>query len=966
MTSIINRSYLAIVLSFILIGTVSARGGGGAFLCPDVNGAGAGWGVGFVDINLSPENVIGPLTVNQVTVTSPDRRVFYPGFAFNAPDQKVKEILTERPTLPPFVQGIVRNAMDNARPRCRVFFLFLGNQPLRVDIGTNPPIAFNLVPMSDSNSYYTVLNQWFSHFMPEDSSRPTRLSAPAPSMIKSYLRSMLVYRLGLNPEALGQKESPWNDASPFNFVTATPELRAKMPYISYFEDESLNAVSIDNGASKDNNPPVNNNAPGANDAANAVKSALSILDNPEVQPNNEPQSPNDSTAGLDESQKPRLNPIAPSLFLPSPDRENLDLDADVEVEQISLRVPKDCLYIRFGSFKNFIWFQNLSQNVEGNLLNLLAAQSVDANMVEKIQTTLSSRLTEMSKALGQTVIKDVALIGSDLFFDDGSSIGLLFHSSNNFLLSAGINNERAAAVKKNPSAKEKTVTIAGKKVKYLSTPDGKIQSYYVVDGMFHLITSSKTLVEQFLKTSKNKEDSLGTQPYFRYARTQMPLSNKYTVFAYTSEDFLYRLVSPQYWTEISRRRRSAAEIEMTILAQQAAANEGVDCATIEDLVKYGYLPKSAIIRPDGSRLQFDENGVVYDTLRGYSGCFHPAADVNVEGLSDYELARYEAMRQSFQENVVQLSPLMVGFTVKSTGEDRSQLHIDARVAPFARAHFEKVKGYFGPLDSVRFAPIPGDCIQAQAILNNARLLIGVRNDIPYQGRTGRIVRDVLTGIFGNDLGLYFGTTNEHGFIGLLGTFNIIPGRPTAQYSIHSKPDIDMRYRDQHIRLFSFQPEIPPQVEPYLRYETAESPQHVWISVNNPMGAPVGNRINNMFYALSARTSLRNLITLQTMVQQLGVPSEQAMNLFETCANSKMVSPIGGQYVYQTLSPTHGYWTDTALGYANMRNLGWFSVQAPQGYLAQPWTWFIGGDFQFKIEPQNVQFSATIDMVDLGK
>ena len=50
----------------------------------------------------------------------------------------------------------------------------------------------------------------------------------------------------------------------------------------------------------------------------------------------------------------------------------------------------------------------------------------------------------------------------------------------------------------------------------------------------------------------------------------------------------------------------------------------------------------------------------------------------------------------------------------------------------------------------------------------------------------------------------------------------------------------------------------------------------------------------------------------------------------------------------------------------MRNLGWFSVRAPQGYLSQPWVWFRGGDFQFKIEPEAVQFTGTIDMKELGK
>ena len=944
MTSFIKRASLAVVLSAFLIGSVYARGGGGAFLCPDVNGVGAGWGVGFVDINLSPDNVYGPLTVNQVLVTSPDHRVFYPAFSFSAPDQKTKEILTERPTLPPFVQGIVRTAMDNARPRCRIFFLFWGNQPLRIDVGTNPPASFTLVPYSDPNSYYTFLNRWFDHFIPENGKQDKKLSPPAPSMIKNYLKTMLVYRLGLNPQALGQKKSPWDEVSPFNFTAPTPTLRSKMPYVSYFEDQTLDAISID-------------------DLIERSRSAKSIL--PDDIASDEDKVEDNPEARFDGRKLMHLNEIASNLCLPTPEAENVTIDEKTPIEPIAMRVPKDCVYIRFGSFNNFLWFQNFTQSIEGDAMNLLASQSVQRDSMGKIQTTLASRMTEMSRMMGPTVIQDVAFIGSDLFFDDGPSFGLIFHATNSFLLSTGLNGERSNCLKTNPDAKEKTVKIAGKKVKYLYTPDGRIQSYYAVDGAFHLITSSKKLVEEFLKTS-DPQESLGAQRYFKYARAQMPLENKYTVFVYASEDFLYRIVSPQYWTEISRRRRSAAEIEMVILARQAALNEGVEAQTMEDLVRYGYLPKSVLIRPDGSRLMYDDKGGVYDTKRGYCGQFRPCADMKVEFMSDYELLRYEAMRNSFQEKIVQLSPLMVGLTVQKLDDTHNRLFIDARVAPFARANFERTKSYFGPLDTVRFAPVPGDCIQAQAILNNARLMMGVRNDIPYQGPTGRPVRDILGGIFGNDIGMYFGTTNERGFLGLLGTFGIAPVGPPAEYSIHSKPDIDMRYRDQHIRLFSFQPEIPPQVQPYLAYEIAPSPQHAWIYIDNPMLAPIGRRINDMCYAMSARTSLSNLVTLQTIVQQLGVAPADAMSFFESHSFVKMASPIGGQYVYQPLAPSMGYWTDSALGYANMRNLGWFSVRAPQDYLSQPWVWFRGGDFQFKIEPEAVQFTGTIDMKELKK
>lgn len=943
----IKQACLAVVLSVLLIVSAYANVNGGAYLCPDVHGAGAGWGIGYIDINLSPESVYGPLTVNQATVTSPDRRIFYPAFSFSPPDQKTKEILTERGMLPPLVQGIVRGAMDNAKPKCRIYFLFYGTQPLKIDIGINPPVSFTLIPSSNPNSYYTFLNQWFDHLIPEtDKNKNKNLVPPAPSMLKSYLQSSLVYRLGLNPKAIGQSSSPWDEASPFNFTTPTPNLRSKMPYISYFEDSTLDAISIE-------------------DLIQSKDSSSSILNNDSAEENGSDKTAADGDNRFDGRKLMHLSPIAPELSLTAPAMEDVVIDEKTQIEPIAMRVPKDCVYIRFGSFKNFLWFQDLNQSVQGDMMNLFASQSFDRNGTEKIQTTLASRMTEMSKMMGPTVIQDVAFIGSDLFFDDGPSFGLLFQAKNSFLLSSGINGERSSTLKSNPDAVEKTLKIGGKKVKHLYTPDGRIQSYYAVDGAFHLITTSKTLVEEFLKTS-DVQESLGAQNNFKFARTQMPLSAKYTVFVYASEDFLYRIVSPQYWTEISRRRRSAAEIEMALLARQAVLNEGVQVDTLEDMVRYGYLPKSALIRPDGSRLMFDNKGGVYDSKRGYNGMFRPAADMKVTAMSDYEIARYESMRDSFKKKIVQLNPIMIGLTVDKKDDRNSTVFVDARIAPFAQANFERVKNYFGPLDSVRFAPVPGDCIQAQAILNNGRLLMGVRNDLPYQEATMSPLRDLLSGLFGNNFKMYFGTTNERGFLGLLNTFGILSFGQSVEYSINSSPDIDMRYRDQHIRLFSFQTDVPPQVQPYLAYQTAQSPQHVWISVNNPMNVPVGQRINDMCYAMSARTSLSNLVTIHTIVQQLGVNPAEAKTFFENISSVKMVSPIGGQYIYAPINSNFGFWTDTALGPANMRNLSWFSVHAPQGYQAQPWGWFQGGEFRFKIEPEAVKFSAEINITESEK
>ena len=53
-------------------------------------------------------------------------------------------------------------------------------------------------------------------------------------------------------------------------------------------------------------------------------------------------------------------------------------------------------------------------------------------------------------------------------------------------------------------AKEETVRIAGHDVSYISSPDGELRSYYAVDGDFHLVATSRRLVERFYEAGAGK------------------------------------------------------------------------------------------------------------------------------------------------------------------------------------------------------------------------------------------------------------------------------------------------------------------------------------------------------------------------------------------------------------------------------------------------------------------------------
>jgi hypothetical protein len=198
-----------------------------------------------------------------------------------------------------------------------------------------------------------------------------------------------------------------------------------------------------------------------------------------------------------------------------------DLPADVQIEPLALRVPVECFYARFGSFTNFLWFQDTLARWGGDLRNLAAQRGLDYQQSQHMERQLALHQTALSRLLGEAVVSDAAIIGSDMDLINGAAIGILFYARN-ALMGNDIGRQRQEALKSNPGATEKKLTIDGHTVSFLSSPDGTIRSFYVADGSYHFVTTSETLARRFLAT-RSGDGALGTSKEFRYARSLMPV-----------------------------------------------------------------------------------------------------------------------------------------------------------------------------------------------------------------------------------------------------------------------------------------------------------------------------------------------------------------------------------------------------------------------------------------------------------
>ncbi len=622
----------------------------------------------------------------------------------------------------------------------------------------------------------------------------------------------------------------------------------------------------------------------------------------------------------------------------------LELPSDpIEIEPMAGHVPAEAFYCRFGNFGNFLWLQDTLQKWGGDFQNLVALRSLNYEVRRRMEEQLVIRQSALARLLGETVVADVAIVGFDLYFHEGASFGLLFQARNSTLFATDIVQQRKARLGQGDVQEEK-LTLAGKEVSYLHSADGRVRSYYVADGDFHLITSSRALAERFLEAGQGVRP-LADSREFRHARRIFPVSRQDTAFIYVSREFLRKLTGPEYRIETQRRVQALADMDLLELALLAAASEGLDTREPSELARAGFLPPSFGVRSDGGEAVL-RDGAVVDSRRGYRGAFVPVADMPVTSASRYEVAMYQQFLNHYATQWRRLDPIIAAIRRESVDKRRDRILIDARITPLAKDNFDRLMESLGPADRLRHVAIPGNIGQFEVILSRGRIFGGLADIVPpIDVRNGRIVptgrlRDVLVG--------YIGQTGEPGILGRLNrTFS---SRPDAYGFSRGLFGLWRREMDG-MAVYSFQYDVLAAVTPQLQWEETDREAQIRISLGDLSAAQITPLLNSYVYWRTKQTSLGNLRLLRDFQQQLHVPVEDCKSAAELLLDVKLQCPLQGEYVLVTDEGGTQRWTSTA--FSPEVEGRFLSATPPPGFLTPPLNWLRGLDLEALVVPEGV-------------
>lgn len=627
---------------------------------------------------------------------------------------------------------------------------------------------------------------------------------------------------------------------------------------------------------------------------------------------------------------------------------------NVVVEPIARHVPAECFYLRCGSYSNFAWLRQTLDQWGGNLREIIANRSIDYSLRERLEQQLALRETQLAKALGDVLVKDIALIGNDTFLREGASIGLLMQSNKNALLHAAIAQQRAAAKAADARVTLQTISIAGHDVSFLSTPDNQVRSFYAVDGDFHLVTNSKQLVKRFFEAGDGKQN-LAELDEFRYARSQHPLTDPSVALLHLSDEFFRNLLSPQYRIEMTRRMAADVDLETLELARLAAQGEHAKSESIDDLQRGGFLPAGLQQRPDGSHVVIEPQRNV-DSLRGARGSFMPIPDVEITHATAQEVTAYEEFRRDYARVWQRVDPVTINIAKQAIPEKpgRERVVLDIRICPVSIAKYGFLGNMLSPAQKQKMAHIPGALFEIQTrglkLVDPGHIVVGaLDDDLPFTVRNGHVEVEMPKR---NVDPLFFiagrGKTTED---------VLRNAKPVNERDYQATGWVNWHRLEKDFWIGAMKQESLDRISPHLKIETAERAAQIWLHLEDVSQAQIFKRIRAESFLHDARATTGSLHVLNELTQQLRVPVGETQTASLRVMNGRLACSLGGELKHEVGTGTFARWRSSAFPETSLKNVN----AIPDNYRNRLLEWWHGLELEFTLEGQTLQVRAELEL-----
>jgi len=703
-------------------------------------------------------------------------------------------------------------------------------------------------------------------------------------------------------------------------------------------------------------------------------------------------------------QSPATFPLPNPITVQSVRMSGNGLETKVKIESIATMVPKDCFYVRCKSIQNYSWLRQLLINWGGSLDEIVTSPSIDSDVRGRIELQLGINAQQSIESGLDKLISDMAIIGTDVFFEEGAGIGVLIEAKVGQEQEAekALQKQRITA-SKNSKAALRSETILGHFVSYMGTEDNRVRSFFVRHGRYLLVTNSRELMNAVLRLGTSNP-SLANLNEYLYANATNPKSAQSDITFYLSDPFFRRITSPAFRTELSRRRNAAKDCGKLEIAALVAKAIGHKADSRQSLVRGGFLPTEFGNQPDGSSVELVA-GEAMDSMRGRVGSFIPVADVKVDKVNAYELAAYQKFSQRYREEWPVMDPVFATIQNEPLAGGFDRIHLDIHVTPYARKEYGFLANYLAEPTQTH-AEIEGNelmGISAHLRGSSQRYLahVGLYDALmPFQVRGGELQREgehatdslaqqqsfaAVTPASRDGLQLLAGLVKSlqtrdsnlppqggaasnavppiglNPFALLRGYLNpgsaIVGVLDVTIHGLQELSKLNAISEDEAWAIYGTRSELRSDIRKRLVQKQRSKPTQIHLHAGGIEQAAIAPYLHAYSYCVARQQSAANAVWLTRWTNGLRATPAGFRDSLEKAINGKLKCPLGGEFILQNKPHSTSRWTSTAWNGSSLQKVN----DVPPEYRFPFLSWLKNVDLDFNLNASSLSSEIILDV-----
>ncbi|MBL1216477.1 MAG: hypothetical protein D8M59_03180 [Planctomycetes bacterium] len=365
-------------------------------------------------------------------------------------------------------------------------------------------------------------------------------------------------------------------------------------------------------------------------------------------------------------------------------------------------IPADQHALFFPSFVALTRMVDEATEYGTPFLRLLEPRSEDAQTQARYQRQLCLELNDLARLIGPSVIRSVAMTGSDPYLRTGTDMAVLFETNAPAVMLNYLAAQHQAAALENPElVSVSAVADLPYPCRAATSPDRSVSSYVTqLSDTVVVVSNSLAQVKRIASASQEGQSAMlaSLDEYTFFRNRYAPGSDGETAFLFVSDPTIRRWCGPRWRIANSRRIRAAAvmnEWQATYMSRIATAENPVLAATP---IEAGPLLPPAADSDDLELRGYGVDSKTYNTIDFLT----PIVELDTDWVMTHEADGYRQWRQRYLRNWSQnFDPLGIRFIVE---DDR--IVADLTIMPLiALSDYDDITRFIG---DARIDPNTGD------------------------------------------------------------------------------------------------------------------------------------------------------------------------------------------------------------------------------------------------------------------